>query len=373
MSGAASRLLASLDSQIAASRIPFDADCLRAERACYRARQGRIDEARATAAQLRDRYAVRPGAIVTAWINLVEGLCSHFDDLGAGARDKMVRAHALSTLQRGSRLHLLCAAWLAHVDYTNHQPAAMSTHVREALTFAAVDDHTVRSRACMVVAQALHLGSGLDLATPWYAASHRHAVAEGDDLTIAALIHNRGWLQLSRLGEGALNYEDLNVVKDALAGIASSRAYDQLIGAASTAAIAPLLLAQTLCAKGQPADALAIFEAEMPKDDGSNAKSRLAGALLADQAWCRMKLGRTEAALADAMAAEGSLLPATHVDDRAATHSRLAEVYAAVDDAEAAARHAAAAARYWGEFKQLQADMVAVLDGLEPPSLPQPP
>ena len=165
MSGAPSRLLAGLDSQIAASRIPFDADCLRAERACYRARQGRIDEARQTAAQLRERYAVRPVARVTAWVNLVEGLCSHFDDLGANARDKLARAHALSAMRRGSRLHLLCAAWLAHVDYTNHQPAAMSLHVREALEFAAVDDHTVRSRACMVVAQALHLGTGLDLAT----------------------------------------------------------------------------------------------------------------------------------------------------------------------------------------------------------------
>ena len=367
MSGAPSRLLAGLDSQIAASRIPFDADCLRAERACYRARQGRIDEARQTAAQLRERYAVRPVASVTAWVNLVEGLCSHFDDLGANARDKLARAHALSAMRRGSRLHLLCAAWLAHVDYTNHQPAAMSLHVREALEFAAVDDHTVRSRACMVVAQALHLGTGLDRATPWYAASHRHAIAEGDDLTISALIHNRGWLQLVRLGEGAMNYEGSEAVKEALKGIASSQAYDQLIGAASTAGIAPLLLAQTYCAKGRPAEALEIFELHMPRDDPRNVKSRVACAMLADQAWCRMKVGQTEAARTDAIAAERSLLPATHVDDRAATHTRLADVYASLGDREVADLHATAAARYWGEFEQLKSEMVAVLDGLAPP------
>ena len=366
MSGAPSRLLASLDGQIAASRIPFDADCLRAERACYRARQGRIDEARQTAAQLRERYAVRPGAIVTAWINLIEGLCSHFDDLGDGARDKLLRAHALSAMQRGSRLHLLCAAWLAHVDYSNHQPAAMSLHVREALQFAPVDDHSVRSRACMVVAQALHLGSGLDLATPWYAASHRHAVAEGDDLTIAALIHNRGWLQLIRLGEGALNYEDANTVKGALHGIASSQAYDQLIGAASLAGIDPLLLAQTYCAKGRPAEALLVFEVHLLRDDARSGRSRVGCALLADQAWCRMKLGQLDAALVDAIAAEARLVPTTNVDDRAATHSRLAEVYSALADGVAADFHAAAAARHWAEFKQMQADMVAVLEGLEP-------
>ena len=365
MSGAPSRLLAGLDSQIAASRIPFDADCLRAERACYRARQGRIDEARQTAAQLRERHAVRPVASVTAWVNLVEGLCSHFDDLGANARDKLARAHALSAMQRGSRLHLLCAAWLAHVDYTNHQPAAMSLHVREALEFAAVDDHTVRSRACMVVAQALHLGTGLDLATPWYAASHRHAIAEGDDLTISALIHNRGWLQLTRLGEGALSDDGSETVRNAFAGISSSRSYDRLIGTASIAIIAPLAEAQILCSKGLANDALALFEAHGLGQ--ARAEYRLASTMLADQAWCRMKVGQTEAARTDAIAAERSLLPATHVDDRAATHTRLADVYASLGDREVADLHATAAARYWGEFEQLKSEMVAVLDGLAPP------
>ena len=365
MSGAPSRLLASLDGQIAASRIPFDADCLRAERACYRARQGRIDEARQTAAQLRERYAVRPGAIVTAWINLIEGLCSHFDDLGDGARDKLLRAHALSAMQRGSRLHLLCAAWLAHVDYSNHQPAAMSLHVREALQFAPVDDHSVRSRACMVVAQALHLGSGLDLATPWYAASHRHAVAEGDDLTIAALIHNRGWLQLTRLGEGALSDDGSSEVKSAFDGIASSRSYDRLIGAASIAIIAPLAEAQILCSKGQALEALALFEAHGLGTE--RVEYRLASTMLADQAWCRMSLGQFERALADAQAAQATLTPRTHCDDRAATHTRLAQVYASLGDKGAADLHVMAAARYWAEFKQVQAGMVAVLEGVEPP------
>ncbi len=371
MGDARSRLLAGLDAQIAASRDPFDADGLRAERACYRARQGRIEEARATAAQLRDRHAGRPGAVITAWINLVEGLCSHFDDLGEAARDKLMRAHALSAMQRGSRLHGLCAAWLAHGDYTNHKPAAMSTHVREALQFAAVEDHSVRSRACMVVAQALHFGSGLERASPWYAASHRHAVAEGDDLTIAALIHNRGWLQLTRLGEGALRDDGSEEIRSAISGISSSRSYDRLIGAASIAVVAPLAQAQLFCTQGQPREALDLFEANALGDERN--QYRLASTMLADQAWCRMKLAQFDRALVDARASEAALTSRSNVDDRAATHSRLAEVYAALNDREAADRHAAAAARHWDEFRQIQAEMVAVLDGLAPPPMPQPP
>ena len=111
MTGAASRLLVALDAQIASSRIPYEADGLRAERACYRARQGRIDEAMQTAATLRERYAARPNAVITAWVNLVEGLCCHFDDLGVGARDKLARAHALSAWQPESFSTMSCVKW----------------------------------------------------------------------------------------------------------------------------------------------------------------------------------------------------------------------------------------------------------------------
>ena len=365
MTGAASRLLVALDAQIASSRIPYEADGLRAERACYRARQGRIDEAMQTAATLRERYAARPNAVITAWVNLVEGLCCHFDDLGVGARDKLARAHALSGWQPASRLHLLCAAWLAHVDYTHHHTAAMSQHVREALQFAAADDHTVRARACMVVAQALHLGSGLPLATPWYAASHRHALAQGDDLTIAALIHNRGWLQLTRLGEAALTDDGSDAVRSAFEGILSSQSYDRMIGAASIATITPLLQAQILCARGQAGEALLLFDSSTLATDDSRAKSRLASTMLADQAWCHVKLGHLEAARIDALAAESSLVAATHVDDRAATHSRIAQVFRALGDAAAADVHASLASRHWQSFRQVQADMVTALEGLD--------
>ena len=366
MSGAPSRLLAHLEARIAACKVPLEADTLVAERACYRARQGHLDEALQTAARLRQRHDARPQAVVTAWVNLIEGLCSHFDDLGVAARDKLARAHALSALRPASRLHLLCAAWLAHVDYTHHHPAAMSQHVREALSLAPADDHSVRARACMVVAQALHLGSGLERANPWYAASHRHAVNEGDDLTISALIHNRGWLELTRLGEGALNHDGSVEVKAAFAGITSSQSYDKLIGAASIPTITPLLQAQIECSRGECAAALALFEAHRLAAEDGKGHSRLASTMLADQAWCRAQLGQSDAALADAIAAQASLVAGTHVDDRAATHSRLYQVHHALGDDLEASRHAVLASTHWQAFRQVQADMVTALEGLDP-------
>ena len=365
MSGAASRLLSSLDARIAADPHSFATDCLRAERACYRARQGRLDDALKVAATLRERYNPRPSAVISAWVNLVEGLCRHFDDMGEPARDKLRRAYALSGFEPTSRLHLLCAAWLAHVDYAHHDVAGMAKHVRQALQQSAFDDHSVRSRACMVVAQALHLGGGLHLATPWYVASRRHASDEGDDLTVAALIHNRGRLQLTRLGEAALKGEQSDEVALAVQGITSSRSYDRMIGAASLPAITPLLHAQVLCVLGDAEGALALFQAHMTSADGQST-TRLAATMIADQAWCRMKLGQGEAARVDADAALASLVAGTQVDDRAATHTRLAEVYEHIGDVEAARQQASLASQHWYAFRELQTQMVKVLADLDP-------
>ena len=96
MSIAPSRLLSRLDAQIAAASDPFAADCLRAERAGYFARQGRFDEAKTVLTTLRERYDAQPRALMSAWLSLAEGLMSYFSDMGPLARDKVHRAYAIS-------------------------------------------------------------------------------------------------------------------------------------------------------------------------------------------------------------------------------------------------------------------------------------
>jgi hypothetical protein len=242
----------------------------------------------------------------------------------------------------------------------------MARHAREALQFAEPDDHAVRSRASLVVAQGLHLGSGLERATPWYAEAHRHAVAEGDDVTISAVMHDRAGLELTRLGEAGLRADGSPAVALALGGLESSRSYDRMIGAASVPTVAPLMLAQILCIRGDAAGALALFEAHL----GSAVEgglARMAAPIVADQAWCRMRVGQFDAARGDAAAAVASLSAKTHLDDRAATHSRVADVHRCLGDGEAAAHHDSLAAEYWQGFERLKQQMAAALDGLEAP------
>ncbi len=358
------RLLARLDAAIAAAPGPFDADCLRAERACYLARQGHFEPATAELDAMRRSYEARPNPSISAWLSLAEGLMSHFSDVGGAARDKMRRAHALSAAGRLMPLHALSSAWLAHMDYNRHDFGSMARHLSQALQLAAADHHAARSRASLVVAKALHFSGRLDLAQAWYARARSHANAEGDDATISAIMFNMASIRAANLRQAALSAQgDSLEGEHALMGADSTLNFDQMVGSVSLKSLLPLLRAQILALQGEPAQALTLYEAHLAQ---ANAISRLRGCMLSDQAWCRMQVGQIDAARADALEADDSLADDTQVDDRAATHSRLSQVFAALGDAPAAQRHEVLAAAAWQDFRALQARIVELLSRVGP-------
>jgi Tfp pilus assembly protein PilF len=62
-------------------------------------------------------------------------------------------------------------------------------------------------------------------------------------------------------------------------------------------------------------------------------------ALFADRAWCRSQMGDLAGARADVAQAEQRIDPAIDNDDRALAHGRLAQVFSALGDADAAREH----------------------------------
>ena len=81
---------------------------------------------------------------------------------------------------------------------------------------------------------------------------------------------------------------------------------------------------------------------------------RQRGAWLADTAWCLINLNRPDEARPLAVEAAGAMTPETQIDDRAATHSRLALVFAALGDKDTAAEHQASADDCWGQYRAFQ-------------------
>ena len=359
---APSRLLLRLEAEIASATSPLDADCKRAERAAYLARLGRFEEARKVVEELHRRHGATPNARVSAWLHLVLGLVGHFSDMDSAARDRVLRAHALSTAADLIQLRALSAAWLAHMDYLQVNVASMVNRVSESLRLAVEDDHSTLSRACLVVAQAYHLAGRLDAALPWYGRARNHASVDGDEATLSALMHNMAWLRAQQLRvRGWTQSESARDEGHALLGAESVASFDSMIGSTSLSALIPVLRAQIYTARGQYGNALALYEINLNPavQDGM---ARLHSDLMADQAWCRINLGQTKEARQDAIAAEALVDPKGQFDDRAMAHGRLAQVFAILGNAEKAAHHKDSALKAFAGHDALRSKILQLLD-----------
>ncbi len=359
-----SRLLLRLEAGIRDARSMLEADCLRAERAGYLARLGHFDEVQVELAALHERYDPRPSVEISSWLNLVEGLVTYFSAGGVPTTDKLKRALALSSAAGLNPLQALSAAWLAQFDYVRTDMDSMASNVRKSLHIAEPDHHSARSRASLVVAQALHLAGRADLAQAWYRVARDHAVSDGDDATTSALMHNMGWLRMMALRQVVLTGKGPMLGGEhALMSAESTRDFDLLIGDKSWDALKPILRAQILSLNGQFAEALILYERFLVGTE-SEGTARLQANLLADKAWCLAEAGHSEAALKCARSAIACIAPDIHMDDRAAAHSRLAQVFAALGKYEDERLQSRLASETWRNHELLQRRIVQLLGSL---------
>jgi hypothetical protein len=373
-----SRLLRKLDQEIAAAKTKVEADRLRGRQAVQFARLGQKDALTALLADLHRTYDKRPDATISIWLHLAEGLAIYFEEMGDAALGKVRRAHALSVAAGIEPLQALTAAWLAHLHFVRHELDQVATHLRRAFALAEEDDHATRARASLVADLALHEAGCPDLAAGWRRKARAHALAEGDDATIGALMHNVAWINMTNWRRASLVGATHAEGRHALVSTDSTGNFSALTGATSLMELQPLLRAQVLSLEGDVAGALALYEAHRATALPTGA-TRLQPNILADQAWCYAALDRIEEARAAAAIAEASFAEPTHVDDRAAAHSRLAQAYARLGDDDASRRHADLASAAWKATAEFHARIVALLGDLSdrrpapavtPPSAP---
>lgn len=374
-----SRLLATLEAAIKTAANPVEAQCLRAERAALLARQGQLERARGAIDELNAQLAWQPNNnMLRAWIALAEGLHGYYSVIGRDAQETIELAYSLAQNagQAATRLRATAAAWLANMAFANGDTPRMAALIREALDSAAPEHHGARARATLVAGYAYHFGGEADQAQRWYEASRRHAIAEGDEAHLSALMHNQAWMRAS-LARMALLFEsekrDPGSVTQALMGAESIGHYDAGIGTASLGSLVPILRAQVLTAQGRWADALALFDANFDTAMAEGLK-RIAPCLLADRAWCELNLvGQAEKARALAGAAEQALAEPCDTDDRAMALARLAQVREGLGEAGLAAQHQAESVRLHGAHREQQQRIVALLNeslaGLDPAKL----
>ncbi len=376
MAAARSRLLAKLDAAIAAAPNPIEAKCLRAERAGLLARQGQLEAAKAIIDELNSQLAWQPNTPLRAWLGLAEGLHAYYGTLGLSAQTGIElaysQARAFGALKR---LHALAAAWLANMAFADDDMPRMATLLREAFDTALPEHHGARARAALVAAYAYHFAADNAQAQPWYEASRRHAIAEGDETHLSALMHNQAWMRASQarlalfFDADAADAAHGAAMNHALMGAESIGHYDAGVGTASLGSLVPMLRAQVLTAQGQWAAALALFDHHFDAAlaDGL---TRQAPGLLADRAWCEWHSGHAKKAQALAAAAEQALTQPCDTDDRATATARLAQVFDALGDQGIATRHREASRTHYAAHREQQQRIVALLNealvGLDP-------
>ncbi len=356
-----SRLLRELDARIAKCRDPLQNTCLRAEKAALLARQGHLDKARAELAAIHARYDRQPNAVVSAWVSLAEGLVIYFSDLGNASLDKIKRSLALSEAVGAKPIQALSAAWLAQMHFSRLDFGPMTKHLQIALRTAEPDQHSALSRACLVAAGAYHWAERIELALPWYGRARQHASAEGDEATLSALMHNMAWLRAAEARRQSV--AGILAPRQALQAQLSTdsvHTFDKLIGMAGLGSLVPILRAQVLVLGDQFGDALALLEANI---DGalSEGLKRMECVMLADAAWCRLNLGDVGGARRDSEVALSKIVDETQVDDIGMTHSRLAQVFAALGCADIASSHANKATEAWQMHTDRQALLIPAL------------
>ena len=272
-------------------------------------------------------------------MNLAEGLASFFLGKSKPALDKMRRAHAIACAANAQPIRAICAAWLAHLEFGFLDMPRMAAHIREAFEYAGASVHEALSRASLVAAVALHSSNRYDLAKIWYSNARVHAVAEGDDATLSALLHNMTSMGVMNLRQSVLTgSKESRLVLDALMGADSTSSYDSLKGMLGLTTWVPLLRAYVAALIGDPRNALTLYGQHL--DEAlQQGQERMLPYIQADIAWCYVQTHELKLARANATDAEQSLAREAQVDDRAATHSRLCSVFSALGLPDLASRH----------------------------------
>lgn len=348
-----SKLLEKLEAAIRAETRPAEEDRLKAQYVVHLARCGRLDEATAMLADLRQRHTGGNSPKTTPWINYADALVDRALGRGDSSLIKMRRAQATSAVAGLPDLQALSSAALAHIFWNREDLSAAVREVNEAFRLSDPSAHETRCRANFVVGEIFAVSRREDLAQPWFARGRQHAAEAGDDAFRSALMFNLAVCRLMMFRQATFDGEDAaNHRASACQYVEASKNMDDFLGI-PVDDLTPILQGRLHSLLGDPKLALLNYVGRVEDLNYISAKRQCAD-WLSDEAWCHARLGDLVSARRVAAEAEANIADETQMDDRAAVASRLALVYSALGEEDVAARHAAQAATLWAEYRKYQ-------------------
>jgi hypothetical protein len=322
-----SRLIERLDGAITASAEPLAREYLKAERAGALARLGLLADARFALSGLRTQNQRHKDALLSAWIHLVDGQIDHFDTIAPHAQAKFQRAREAADASGHAPMQALASAWLATCAFNASDWEALTRHVADALRLAEPDQHAARARVGLVLADSYRCAGDDASSQTWYLRARAHASADGDSSMISVMLHNISSMRSGQIAlADAFGRADVEQARKGLLEAESTANYDWGMGVSSLSTLVPVIRAQFLVVLRRFEEAARLFDDHLERARQEGMAHR-EPRLLAERAWCRVKLGRVAQALADTRAAEAGATAQRDADDRAATFARLAGIH----------------------------------------------
>ena len=321
-----------------------------------------IDKVRSQASQA----ACDPGVAVS-WINLGEGVIEHYAANADRARSKWERSRAVAKSLGLREVVAISGAWLALSGYLAEDIELFKNASIESIIFSDEENYSAISRVALNVALCFHYGDETSSARAWYTRCRLAAVRDGDESTLAALMHSMAWMSVSSRRNHAL-MEGGRVVESDLLSITAEtvRSYESLVGAKNLPAMTPLLFAQDCLLEGKYEAVIEIID-EHCAAACSQGFERLAPGLLADRAYCLASIGRLLEAKNDAMKADEMTTEGLHSDDLAVYHFRLAATFALLEITARSRHHsekAIEARNRLTSFKKEMIDTARAIDAI---------
>lgn len=287
-------------------------------------------------------------------INIADGLCHYYEDMSPQASDRYQRARALAAASNQSDLQARADSYIALLAYGEHRFEQMFKHLDGATEMASRTDNETLCRVRMIFGQTLHLANRFDSAKEWYQKARSLANEVSDDASMSAILHNMAsiWLvNLRNYNLGAIETTDKSEV--AWVAADSTWNYDEIIGSTGLGFLTPLMKAQMLSLDEKYGEALQIYNSSVP----SLVLKSLGGWqswIIADMAWCNLQLGNIEDASTGFSRSIEMLKEYHHLDDRAATFTRLSEGMTLLGKVDLAAHYRNLANQAWESFGALQ-------------------
>lgn len=193
------------------------------------ARAGYIDTAKSMLEKSKKSVDFSDDAKSSVMLMLLSGLIEFYSKRDIGfAIDKLNRAAKLSVMIGSDALTSRLNAWLAHMYFNDCNYDQMLLCIGVAVECLDASNHDSRTRVCLTVGDALCCAGRFDLAALWYSSARREAEKIGDQMAIAAIMHNRSGMALAHCRFGsAFGHSTPEPVKRLLREVSSAEQYEK--------------------------------------------------------------------------------------------------------------------------------------------------